>query len=79
MVDHMASLAHPQGLSPLNGGAAGVVAGDHRLVDGAWPLATPLELTVHLEITFGRKRQHSSRGSPAGSGMRRGGSLGTSF
>ena len=54
MVDHMASLAHPQGLSPLNGGAAGVVAGDHRLVDGARPLATPLELTVHLEITFGQ-------------------------
>ena len=54
MVDHMASLAHPQGLSPLNGGTAGVVASDHRLVDGAWPLATPLELTVHLEITFGQ-------------------------
>ena len=61
MVDHMASLAHPQGLSPLNGGAAGVVAGDHRLVDGARPLATPLELAVHLEITFGQTEETDNK------------------
>ena len=49
----VARLAHPHGLSSLNGGAAGVVAGDHGLVDVTWTLATALKLTVHLEVTFG--------------------------
>ena len=53
MVARVACLAHPYRLSSLNGGAAGMVAGDHGLVDGTWTLATALKLAVHLEVTFG--------------------------
>lgn len=53
MVALMTRLAHPHRLPSLNGGAVGVVAGDHGLVDGTWTLALALKLTVHLEVTFG--------------------------
>ena len=53
VVARVACLAHPYRLSSLNGGAAGMVAGDHGLVDGTWTLATALKLAVHLEVTFG--------------------------
>ena len=57
----MARLAHPNRLAALNGGAAGVVAGHHGLVDGTRALATALELAVHLEVTFGGHRGKSEQ------------------